>query len=107
VLAPGKATDELIAGRRVAGADCWVVRPERLALAGPGETPIPGTVSKYTYLGREAHVMVDTPVGRLVIQIADPGTAAAQKAGDPVSVRVEPDALMCFDAAGRRLPIGR
>jgi len=107
VLTRGEATDALLGGRRRADADCWVVRPERLGLAGPGETAMPGTVTKYIYLGREAHVLVDTPVGRLVVQVPDPGTAAIRKSGELVSVRIEPDTLMCFDAAGRRLASGR
>jgi iron(III) transport system ATP-binding protein len=107
VLQRGAATDALVGERRNPDADCWVVRPERLMLAGPGEAPLPGTVNKYTYLGREAHMLVDTPVGKLVVQVPDPGTTAIRKPGDAVSVRVAPDALMCFDAAGRRLPGGR
>jgi iron(III) transport system ATP-binding protein len=107
LLAPGAATDALVAPLGAKGIAQWAVRPERLALAAPGDKGIAGTVGKYTYLGREAHVQVDTPLGSLVVQVPDPGMTATRAAGDPVTVRVDPGALMGFDAAGRRVAAAR
>ena len=103
----GPAAEALVAGLGIAGAEDWAVRPERLALAGPGEAGLAGTVTRYTYLGREAQVHVDTPVGNLVVQVADPGVTAASAAGDPVTLRIDPRALMAFGADGRRIGAGR
>jgi iron(III) transport system ATP-binding protein len=102
LLAPGADTEALTAGLGMAGATQWAVRPERLALARPGEPGLSGRVTRYTYLGREAQVHVDTPVGNLVVQVADPGVTAASAPGDAVTLRVDPRALMAFDAEGKR-----
>jgi iron(III) transport system ATP-binding protein len=107
LLAPGAATDALVAPLGAKGIAQWAVRPERLALAAPGKGGIAGTVGKYTYLGREAHVQIDTPLGSLVVQVPDPGMTATRAAGDAVTVRIDPAALMGFDAAGRRAAAAR
>jgi iron(III) transport system ATP-binding protein len=108
VLIAGAASEALVTrlGRRaVAGAE-WTVRPERLSLLPPGEEGIAGTVSKYTYLGREAHVQVATEVGELVVQVANPGMADARGVGEAVTIGLEPDALMAFGPDGKRLAAG-
>ena len=105
-LTPGAATDALVAGRGVAGAALWAIRPERLALAAPGEAGVTGTVTRYTYLGREAHVHVETSVGNLAVQVANPGMAAVSAVGDTVTLRLDPAALMAFDADGKRIGAG-
>ncbi|KKB08873.1 ABC transporter ATP-binding protein [Devosia chinhatensis] len=89
----------------------WTVRPERLSLAKAGEpipsrsVAVPGTVSKFTYLGREAHVLVETAAGAVVVQIANPAYGAVRNPGDEVSVLFEHSALMAFDADSKRLPL--
>lgn len=94
-----------------ASAAHWTVRPERLSVLGAGQTPAPGavavsgTIAKFTYLGREAHVLVDTPAGSVVVQEANPALGAARLPGDTVSVVFQRDALMAFDADGKRLPL--
>lgn len=89
----------------------WTVRPERLTLEGAaanagGGMALPGTVRKFTYLGREAHVAVETTAGTVVVQVASPSLVAASRPGDSVHVGFPRDALMAFDAAGKRLAIG-
>ncbi|ODT81274.1 MAG: hypothetical protein ABS76_12585 [Pelagibacterium sp. SCN 64-44] len=89
----------------------WTVRPERLSLleagqAAPvGAVALDGNVSKFTYLGREAHVLVETPAGPVVVQISNPALGAAREPGDKVSVLFERGALMAFDADSKRLPL--
>ncbi|MEO8756538.1 MAG: ABC transporter ATP-binding protein [Devosia sp.] len=107
LLTPGAATDALVSGLGVASAEQWAIRPERLALSEPGDSGVAGTVTRYTYLGREAHVYVDTPIGNLAVQIANPGVTAASAVGDTVSLRVDPAALMAFATNGARIGTGR
>jgi ABC-type Fe3+/spermidine/putrescine transport system ATPase subunit len=103
----------LLAGLGLGSTDAahWTVRPERLRLGeagaptGQGAAALAGTVAKYTYLGREAHLQVATDVGTLVVQVANPGTETAPQEGEPVSVLVARGALMAFDAAGKRVPL--
>jgi ABC-type Fe3+/spermidine/putrescine transport system ATPase subunit len=110
IFQPGAALDATLGklGLAHAGAATWAVRPEHLDLAGPdsdgnGSATLPGTVSKYTYLGREAHVQVETPAGRLVVQLPNPGMAATREAGEAVSVLVPRTAPMSFSADGARM----
>tara|TARA_R110002020_G_scaffold47707_48_gene135948 strand:+ start:3909 stop:4973 length:1065 start_codon:yes stop_codon:yes gene_type:complete len=107
----GPALDTMLnqLGRTTKDGATWTIRPEHLGLALPGDTvpagaaSLDGVVSKYTYLGREAHVAVDTPAGSLVVQLANPGMAATSAAGEAVSVVVPPNALMAFSGEGKRL----
>jgi iron(III) transport system ATP-binding protein len=98
---------KLAQGGAAASARTWTARPERLVFgdAGAGAVALPGTVAKYTYLGREAHVQVATDLGPLVVQVANPGTVSARRTGEPVTVGVRPDALMAFDGAGARVDV--
>ncbi|MBD8066852.1 ABC transporter ATP-binding protein [Devosia sp. PTR5] len=107
---PGPALDALLGqlGLSAPPDASWAVRPERLVLAAAGSpnegaAALNGTVTKYTYLGREAHVQVETPVGSLVVQVANPGMAATRQAGEAVSVLVPRDAPMAFGADGARI----
>lgn len=110
IFAPGAALEAMLGQLSLsapAGAT-WAVRPERLDLAGSGDNAngsavLSGTVTKYTYLGREAHVQVETPAGTIVVQLANPGMAATREAGETVSVLVPRDAPMAFSADGARL----
>ncbi|MDB5474401.1 MAG: transporter ATP-binding protein [Devosia sp.] len=110
VFRPGSALDAMLAklGHAPGGAATWTARPEHLALVEPdgqdsGAATLPGTVTKFTYLGREAHVQVDTPAGLLVVQIANPGMAATRHTGDAVAVVVPPSAPMAFGPDGARV----
>ena len=84
------------------------IRPENLGLAGSsieGEA-IEGTVRKFTYLGREAHLLVATPVGDLVIHVANPSRSESLAMDGAVKVLVPRDGLMAFDAGGKRVAMG-
>jgi iron(III) transport system ATP-binding protein len=113
-LTPGPALDALVKALKLpaTGVDTWTVRPERLELAAAdaavpaGASVLAGSVTKYTYLGREAHVQVVTEVGPLIVQLANPGVTAGRSSGQKVSVIVRRDALMGFDAAGKRVATG-
>jgi iron(III) transport system ATP-binding protein len=107
---PGPALDAMLGqlGLSAPGATSWSVRPERLGLAASGSAAdgaavLSGTVTKYTYLGREAHVQVETPVGTLVVQVANPGMSATRNEGEAVSVLVPRDAPMAFGADNARI----
>jgi iron(III) transport system ATP-binding protein len=106
-LTPGAETDRLVGalGLKAASGLSWAIRPESLALAGAGVAghELAGTVKKYTYLGREAHLLVATPVGDLVVQIANPSRTAVLEAGALANVVIPGDRLMAFDADGKRV----
>jgi iron(III) transport system ATP-binding protein len=106
MLDAGVATDALVGRSGLTPLDGtrWAIRPEHLTLGPPGGEGIEGKVGKYTYLGREAHVQVQTPVGVLIVQVSNPGMAATRAAGEAVSVAVAPEALMAFDSDGKRRP---
>ena len=110
IFSPGAALDALLGqlGLSTPAGAIWAVRPERLGLVAAGSDAngaamLPGTVTKYTYLGREAHVQVETPAGTIVVQLANPGMAATRVAGETVSVLVPRDVLMAFGADGARI----
>ncbi len=113
-LAPGPALDALVRELKLPanGVETWTVRPEKLELAEAGMTApsgaavLAGSVAKYTYLGREAHVQVTTEVGPLIVQLANPGTGTSLRNGHKVSVIARRDAPMGFDAAGKRVATG-
>lgn len=112
-LSPGPALDALLKKLKLpqSGVQTWTVRPEQLELfetgaASADAAALSGQVSKYTYLGREAHVQVATDLGHLIVQLANPGTSAGYRRGENVSLVIRRDAPMGFDAAGRRVPMG-
>ena len=98
-------------GLDVPAAHHWTVRPERLVLLGEGQAPGPGSVAlegvvtKFTYLGREAHVLVETAVGTLVVQVSNPAFSAARAPGDRVRIVLERAALMAFGTDGKRIAL--
>jgi iron(III) transport system ATP-binding protein len=92
-----------------AGVHTWTLRPEHIRLAGgsdAGRVRIEGTVEKYTYLGREAHILVATAMGKLVAQIADPAPGLAFAAGSPVALAFRREDVLAFDRQGQRVPAG-
>lgn len=111
-LAPSPALEADLAhmGLSAPEAAVWAVRPERLRLL-PADAPEAqaaalGRVAQFTYLGREAHVRLDTDLGPLTAQIPDPGLTAAFASGEAVRVAIPREALMAFDASGARLATG-
>jgi iron(III) transport system ATP-binding protein len=117
IFTPGAALDAMLAqlGLDQPKATAWAARPERLALASrggdaggatalaSGAAVLDGTITKFTYLGREAHVQVETPAGLVVVQIANPGMTRTRQQGEEVAVLVPRDALMAFGADNARI----
>ncbi|MBM6592503.1 ABC transporter ATP-binding protein [Microvirga pudoricolor] len=88
----------------------WAIRPEHIRL-GEGDLPadtirVPGTVEKYTYLGREAHIAAKTSVGKLVVQVADPEPSLTMEQGHPVTLAFRRGHVMGFDQQGARVSLG-
>lgn len=109
-LEAGAATDALLTrlGLQPRLGLTWAVRPENIGLAGSGVQgdALAGTVTKFTYLGREAHLQVATPVGDLVVHVANPSRSEILAPGTPTTVVVPRDSLMAFDADGGRTATG-
>lgn len=89
----------------------WTIRPEHLRLDQaddlPGSARISGVVEKFTYLGREAQVLVQTPAGKLVAHLPDPSPVLRMEPGNSVSLAFQPQHVLRFDAEGARLDGGR
>lgn len=104
---PGAATDALLTrlGLVPKAGLSWAVRPENIGLAGSGMAgdPLSGTVKKFTYLGREAHLLVATPLGDLVVHVANPSRSEILAPGTTTTVVVPRESLMAFDADGQRI----
>jgi iron(III) transport system ATP-binding protein len=109
-LAPEAATRTLLAGLGVsAPADATIaIRPENLSLSGEGlgGEVLEGKVRKFTYLGREAHLLVTTPAGDLVVQLSNPSRREILAPGTAIGVTVRPEGIMVFDTLGRRIGAG-
>ena len=109
-LQPGAATDAVLTrlGHKPAAGLSWAVRPENIGLANAGMQgdALPGTVKKFTYLGREAHLQVATEVGDLVVHVANPSRSEILAPGTATTVVVPRESLMAFDADGRRTALG-
>jgi ABC-type Fe3+/spermidine/putrescine transport system ATPase subunit len=109
-LQPGKDLDQLLNDLKLDTADAatWVVRPEHIKLVQNAKQFAPtlvGSVSKFTYLGREAHAQVTTALGSLTVHINDPGVSLNIAAGDTLTLSLSRSALMKFDAAGKRVKV--
>lgn len=88
----------------------WSVRPENVVLEGlPGaekdapRAEISGTVTKYTYLGREAHLQLTTVLGDIVVHIANPSRTSRFTHGQTIKVFVQKSGMFGFDRDGRRI----
>jgi len=101
----GSANDKAVA--------TWAVRPENLVIedvAGakensrPGDT-ISGEISKYTYIGHEAHLLVSTCFGKLFVHVSNPSGELFGSVGRALHIRVHRDAMLAFDAEGRRVAV--
>jgi iron(III) transport system ATP-binding protein len=113
-LAAGPGLDQVLAGLGLASASAahWTIRPESLRLLGPGESAgagaatLEGRVAKYTYLGREAHVLVDTAAGQVVVQLGASELKTIRNPGDEVRILFDRESLMAFDSASKRIGLG-
>jgi iron(III) transport system ATP-binding protein len=89
------------------GIHQWAIRPEHIRLdngdAGADSIRLVGSVEKYTYLGREAHVLIETSAGKLVVQLADPAPTLRMVPGTSIALALRPRDVLSFDAEGKRL----
>ena len=85
----------------------WAIRPEHIRLdqgdIASDKLRLPGTVEKYTYLGREAHVLAQTPAGKIVVQVADPAPTLRMEPGSSISLAFRRQDILSFDSDGLRL----
>lgn len=109
-LLPGGETQAALGSLGISLPENTIVaiRPENLELASAtdGAGIVTGIVKKFTYLGREAHLLAATPIGDLVVHIANPSRSQAFGVGEAVNVSVPRDGIMAFDVGGRRVGIG-
>jgi iron(III) transport system ATP-binding protein len=88
----------------------WAIRPEHVRIVTTEVADgvrIYGKVAKYTYLGREAHVQVETPAGRIVAQVADPSPDLRVAPDSSIFLSFQPQDVLRFDADGKRLGVRR
>ncbi len=87
------------------GAAEVAIRPEDVVI-GPHDAAIglDGVVRKVTFLGREAQVLIATPLGNLLQRDSRPSAETLHSAGQPVRVSLPRARLAFFDAHGIRLP---
>jgi multiple sugar transport system ATP-binding protein len=82
------------------------LRPEALRLAAPREALIDGVLAHRENLGAEVLLHLDVPASaEPVIVRLDHGKARTVSVGAPIGISFAPEAALCFDAAGRRLPL--
>ncbi len=80
------------------------IRPEDVRLgAREGAVMLAGTVRKCTFLGREAHLAIDTAAGALILRDAEPSAETLGSAGAAVAVALPRGRLLRFGADGRRV----
>jgi iron(III) transport system ATP-binding protein len=82
-----------------------VIRTQASGAAGAGELALSGTVAKSTFLGKEAHYTLKTPVGDLVAQVFDPTPDMLTVTGQTVDVLLPLQKLVVFGADEKALPI--
>lgn len=108
-LQPGAELSRLLSELRIepTGAATWVVRPEHIRVVSDagGSANLTGTISKFTYLGREAHAQMTTALGSLTVHISDPGMSLNIGSGDTLTLSIERSAIMAFDETGRRVHV--
>jgi len=108
---PREAAPHLgMSDREASRAHQWAIRPEHIRLdhgeAAPDTVRLSGTVEKYTYLGREAHVLAETPAGKIVVQLADPSPALRMEPGSSIALAFRCKDILSFDTDGLRLDGG-
>jgi ABC-type Fe3+/spermidine/putrescine transport system ATPase subunit len=89
----------------------WAVRPEHVRLVGAegarsDEASVAGEVDTYVYLGREAHLAVRAPWGRIVAQIAAPPMNLVIAPGSPATLAFAARHLHGYDTSGARVASG-
>jgi ABC-type Fe3+/spermidine/putrescine transport system ATPase subunit len=84
------------------------IRPENV-LIDPGQADRPalrieGRIRKVSFLGREAHCAIATPLGEIVAQVADPKRDLAEQADRHIVIGLPRDRLILFASDGSRVP---
>ena len=81
------------------GTNRFAVRPERVVVAASGgdATSVPGVITERIYLGPVRHYVVDTTLGKIVMQGLPDG--ADFQVDDPVVLTWPDDALIHLGAA--------
>lgn len=98
--------DATLRGVAPAGPITLAIRPEHVAVervagaAGRAGFQLPGTVLKTTFLGREAHLTIDTPAGPLAAEVLDPELSDLAMTGSTITVRLPFDRILAFDGKG-------
>jgi ABC-type sugar transport system ATPase subunit len=77
------------------------VRPEDFALTNPGDGVIQGRIAVIEALGNTTFVHVDSALGQINVE-ADP--ALRLETGSTVGLRLNPEKVHVFDAAGKAMP---
>ena len=92
------------AGLNLPEAAEFAIRPEDVRLGSVADAIVlAGTVLKCTFLGREAQLLIETPLGKLLMRDADPTPTLLASAGQAVQVALPRDRIALFDAAGKRV----
>jgi ABC-type Fe3+/spermidine/putrescine transport system ATPase subunit len=89
----------------------WAIRPEHIRVGSMDNVStdyirVTGIVEKYTYLGREAHILAMTSLGKLVVQIADPEPMLSVNPGHSLALSFKRDHVIGFDQQGARVSGG-
>nr|WP_256515211.1 ABC transporter ATP-binding protein [Alsobacter ponti] len=88
------------------------IRPENVVVGAPtdgdarGAIRLEGAVRKITFLGREAHYTLSTPVGEIVAQVADPTRELLDVEGRTIAIALPYDKVVLFTAEGDATPFG-
>ncbi|MGH8220464.1 MAG: ABC transporter ATP-binding protein [Steroidobacteraceae bacterium] len=80
------------------------VRPEALALCAAQAGDMRGVVEFVEFLGDKRHVYLALSGGERLVALEE-GSSRVRE-GDSIGVRIDPEAVHLFDAAGRSLPRG-
>ena len=82
------------------------IRPEDVRLGSQTDAILlPGTVRKCTFLGREAHLVIDTDLGPLGLRDPDPSPETLASTGHTVDVALPRARLHAFGADGHRVAV--
>ena len=104
-------TSAALAGAPRPGAVTLAIRPEHVEVVtsdsphGAAALRLPGTIRKTIFLGREAHLKIDTPSGPVTAELLDPSPAQLELTGAAITLRLAFSRLRGFDADGAALAL--
>ena len=100
-----------LAGTPKIGTVALAIRPEHVEVVaadsvdGTAALRLPGKILKTIFLGREAHLKIDTPSGPVTVELLDPHAEQLEMTGAAVTLRLPFNRLRAFDASGAWLPL--